>query len=69
MQTKLQTLVVNRDGQLDQEYLDALIAAERKELLRKYGKQALRSTLEASLAVGKGIVWLMTHDAIDKSFS
>lgn len=55
-------LLVTRDGNLDDEYLEAMIAAERRELLKQYGKDALKSVGRGTITLGKGIVWLMTPE-------
>lgn len=58
-----QSFVVCRDGDtIDVEWLQAHVAAERKEMLAQCGKQALRGLWKATGTIGKGIV--AVYDAI-----
>ncbi len=59
-----QTLVVTRNGMLDDEHYDALYAERRREALKEAGHVAVGALAHGILRLGKGVVWLMTPDEL-----
>jgi hypothetical protein len=59
-----ETLLVLRDGQVDDSYYEAIYSEKRREALRTVGKEALHLAVRAPLVVGKGIVYLLTPEEL-----
>lgn len=63
-----QTLVVTRNGFIDDEYYDAIYVQKRKEALHEASKQLVADTLHVSRAVtlglGKAVVYMFTPDSM-----
>lgn len=57
-----ETLLVTRDGFIDDEYYDAIYAEKRREALRTAGREAVLDALHVTATIGKGIGHLLTHD-------
>lgn len=58
---KPETLLVTRDGQLDEEYYSEIYAERRREALQAAGKEVLHIAIKTPIVVGKGIVYLFAH--------
>jgi len=58
MENNIQTFQINRDGQPDPEWL----TQQRIASMQRLGEQTVKIIGSASLTVGKGIVWLFTHE-------
>lgn len=56
------TFAVFRDGEIDDEYYDAIYAEKRREALHEAGRELVGHVLRAPVVIGKGLVWLMVHD-------
>ena len=59
-----QTLVVTRDGSIDEQYYDAINAERRKEALKEAGHLAVGALAHGAIKLGKGIVYLFTPDEL-----
>lgn len=56
-----ETLIVTRDGYLDQEYYDMVYEWKRKEALHAAGRDILHFvTIDAPTLIGKGILSTLT---------
>lgn len=57
-----QTLVVTRNGSLDQEYYAVERSEQVREALVAFGHEVVTKMLQAPVVIGKGTVWLFTHE-------
>lgn len=57
-----QTLVVTRYGSIDEEYYAVEHREQVKQAFREFGREVATGIIQAAVGVGKGIVWLFTHE-------
>lgn len=62
-QTNPETLVVCRDGQLDDQYYEAIYAEKRRAALHAAGREVLDHLQNVPKMIGSGIVYLLTPNA------
>lgn len=59
---KPESLVVLRDGHIDDEYYDEIYQDRRRQALHAAGRNLVHLVARSPLEIGKGMIWLMTHD-------
>lgn len=55
-------LLVTRDGELDDDYYSAVYDAKRKAAMAQAGREAVTGAIQGAAAIGKGVVWMFTHE-------
>lgn len=61
---KPEAILVTRNGQIDDEYYDAIYAEKRRQALAVVGRDVLQHVLQVPGLVGRGAVWLVTHETL-----
>jgi hypothetical protein len=59
---KPETLLVLRDGHIDDGYYETIYSEKRREALRTVAREAIHVAVRAPFVIGKGIVYLLTPE-------
>lgn len=61
--TNPETIIVVRDGELDDEYYEQVYEDKRREALAAVRKQLIRDLLGVPAKLGRGVLYAMAHIA------